>query len=172
MWSQKIIKKKKYYKNCIKVFFYIIGIGVVVQSTVTIKQESNLCSGYRNGDRFRNLRDCSKYYECLHGQPILNTCWSTLRFSDRTRNCEPASEVQCFECPKDEYFIEMPVDYNCMQFIRCFANHASQHSCEYGLLFDPVHRTCNFERNVTCSCPITDIPSRPLFIRDRSDCAK
>lgn len=134
--------------------------------------ETNLCSGFRNGDTFADITDCSQFYECEWGNPTLNQCPPNTLFNDSTRKCGPASEAQCFSCPKNAYFIEMPVDYNCMQFIRCFANQPSQHACAYGLLFDPIHRTCNFEENVTCACPVIDIPNRPLFIRDRDNCAK
>lgn len=82
------------------------------------------------------------------------------------------SQNLCFRCPAGQVFIDVPVDNNCIQFVRCFANVARQQTCSDGLLFDPVQRQCNFDRDVNCACPTLDIPGFPVMIRDPRNCAK
>lgn len=150
---------------------------VFVAAVQTLTYATNICKGQQPGDKIRNFTDCTKYSTCTLNSagvlmPIESTCTGSQNFNWITGLCAYAYDVKCFTCPTDSYFIDMPVDYNCIQFVRCFAKHPIQHTCAPGLYFDPEHKTCNFERNVVCACPVHDIPARPLFIRDRFNCSR
>lgn len=101
-------------------------------------------------------------------------CPATQLFNHITRQCDTPSNVDCFSCPKDVKFIDVPVSNECRQFVRCFNNQTEQLTCADGLAFDISFKMCNWRTYVTCffevQCP--KITQNPIFIRDRNNCAK
>lgn len=134
----------------------------------------NVCTGHAHLALVRNTRDCGSFYQCLNGRPFHNSCGSQLLFNHITRRCEQADKVECFACPADELFIDMPVVNECQQFVRCFNNQSEQLTCAEGLMFDRDAQMCNLRANVTCPWePVCPPRNEDLvFIRDRTNCAK
>lgn len=131
----------------------------------------NICDNHRKYDRIRDYSDCSKYFECIEGTPINRSCERGNKFDPNLRVCSP-DQFECFECPADAFFVDLPVDYECAQFVRCIDGIATHHVCGSGLLFDPILKKCNKRKDVVCLCPDVDLPGHPLFVRDWTDCAK
>lgn len=136
------------------------------------RPETTICTGHSINERLQDVGDCTRFFQCNEGQLVTTSCSQGWYFNPKTSNCEFAATEHCFQCPTDKYFIDLPFDGNCIQFVRCFAGRAVQHTCTHGLLFNGELQTCNFEHRVNCPCPLTDIPTNPLFIRDRESCSK
>lgn len=159
------------------VIFLIVGTVITLSVAKVESSQShirkNICTGHEDQDYVRDVTDCRRYFVCNNGQPHFLTCHSGFLFDHIQRRCRNQAQVtNCFQCPPGNYFIDMPFDYNCIQFVRCFVGVPEHRTCAAGLLFDPQYRTCNFEQDVTCSCPVEDIPGRPLFFRDPDDCSR
>lgn len=141
----------------------------------SVKNITNICTGYGLSDNVQDVTNCSQYFVCTQVGatddivPILENCGDQY-FNPITSACDAPQNVECFSCPSEPYYIDLPVDYNCIQFVRCFAGVPEQRTCAAGLLFDPAHASCNFEKDVDCACPTHDNPLRPYFVRDRFDC--
>lgn len=147
-------------------FGLCIVSGIVAQRVVT-----NICTGVEEGRSIPDYSDCSAFFQCNAGQPTRMTCL-TGNFNRVEERCSLSSQTTCFQCPVGPNFIDVPVDNNCIQFVRCFGNAPRQQTCGDGLLFDPVHGQCNIEREVSCECPTIDIPSRPVMFRDPRNCSR
>lgn len=132
---------------------------------------ANICYQRPEHDRMQVVSDVSKYIECVYGQPIEKSCENGKTFNATSRSCKRETIVG-FECPSDSFFVDLPVDYECSQFIRCLNGKATQHTCDSDLLFDPILRQCNNKKSVICACPTIDIDENYLFVRDWSDCSK
>lgn len=93
------------------------------------------------------------------------------KFHPNLRVCSP-DEFECFKCPTDEFLIDLPVDCECLHFVRCIDGIASHNVCGTGPLFDAKLRKCNDKKEVLCPCPIIDFRGFPLLVRDWIDCSK
>lgn len=131
----------------------------------------NICNIHPDNDRIPDYSNCTNYMLCSKGEPISRHCEDEAQFDPILRMCSHQL-VNCFQCPSDTFFVDLPVDYACSQYIRCINGIATHHSCESGLLFDPIRRQCNKKEEVVCPCPSVDIPGYPLFVRDWSNCGK
>lgn len=147
---------------------------VLALVSIVHAQNTNLCTGHPHLAVVRNVKDCASYYQCYNGNPIVYRCAAQELFDNLSHTCEPADKVDCFECPADEFFIDVPVVNECQQFVRCFNNESQQLTCAEGLLFDRNMQQCNLAADVTCPfdvlCPQRN--DRLTFIRDRDNCAK
>lgn len=151
---------------------YLLLFGSCIASVIIAQSfETNICTGVEEGRSIPDYSDCSSFFRCNGGHPTRSTCPSSLQFNRIEERCMLFSQNTCFRCPTGQAFSDVPVDNNCIQFVRCFGNVARQQTCSDGLLFDPVLRQCNFERDVYCDCPTLDIPGWPVMIRDPSNCA-
>lgn len=142
----------------------------VAQTTAPPRNVTSICTGMRVGTNIQNVNDCGAFFACSSTGPVAGRCSTGYEFNSTLGNCARAPSPDCFACPKEPYFIDLPVDYQCLQFVRCFAGHAHQHTCSDGLLFDPKLKQCNRRSEVECPCPTSDIPARPLFVRDWNKC--
>lgn len=133
---------------------------------------TNVCSGRPHNTLVRNTDDCSSYYHCFNGNPILSSCQHGELFDHLTRQCELASRVDCFQCPTDVAFVDLHVSNECNQFIRCFNNASQQLTCAEGLYFDRELQMCNLKKHVSCPfevfCPREQF--NLIFTRDSEDC--
>lgn len=136
--------------------------------------ETNICTGHPSNRLLPDFGDCSAYYHCQEdGLPMHGKCAGTQRWSPKRYACVPPEMMtDCFQCPRDQVFVDLPVDFECLQFVRCFANLAEQHTCSEGLLFDPVKKQCNFRHLVRCGCPSQDDLKNPYYIRQSKTCDK
>lgn len=132
---------------------------------------TNICTIHPNNDKIQDYSDCTKYILCAKAIPTLQDCEPGTQFHPRLLECTH-QPVDCFKCPSDVFFIDVPVNYACSQFVRCINGIATHHTCESGLLFDPIRRQCNFRADVGCPCPAIDIRGFPLYVRDWIDCSK
>lgn len=134
----------------------------------------NICTGHSTGTLVRNVQNCSTYFHCFNGNPILTNCPAGQLFNHIINECDLASAVKCFQCPKDQYFTDLPVANECNQFIRCFQGEPEHLTCGPGLAFDRSVQMCNLVKEVKCVfevlCPPTSV--HPIFIRDRTNCSK
>lgn len=159
------------------VIFLFLGTIIALSVAKVVRSQShirtNICTGHEDLDFVRDVTDCRRFFICNNGVPNPIHCDTGFLFDHIQRRCQKQAQVtNCFQCPPNEYFIDMPFDYNCIQFVRCFVGVPEHRTCGGGLLFDPQYRTCNFEKNVTCSCPVEDIPGQPMFFRDPDDCSR
>lgn len=132
----------------------------------------NVCTGYDSWAYIPDVTDCAQYFICMPYGPGVNLperhhCGNQA-FNPITLTCDDPENVKCFSCPSNQNNINLAVDNNCFQFVRCVAGVPEQITCEDNLVFDPVHETCNFEDEVGCVCAT---PSQPHFIRNRFDCS-
>lgn len=134
----------------------------------------NICTNQPDGTLIRNVQKCNEFFNCTLGEPRRLVCSFPFVFNPFTRKCVDQQQVTCFKCPiasATNGFIDVPMDYQCGEFIRCFDNVPTHSVCADGLLFDPENRQCNFAKNVVCACPAVDNPDNPQIDRDRSNCA-
>lgn len=135
---------------------------------------ANVCTGHVHNALVRNTQDCGSFYHCFNGAPILSSCPTNQLFNHLTNRCDRAENVECFKCPADQVFIDLPVANECQQFVRCFNNQTEQLTCAQGLAFDRRLQMCNHQLNVTCPfevlCPREH--DNLIFTRDRDNCAK
>lgn len=133
----------------------------------------NVCTGHPHGTLVRNTQDCSTYFHCFNGNPMLSTCLNNQLFNSITGLCDHPDRVDCFQCPVNA-FIDVPVANECNQFVRCFNNVSEQLTCNTGLAFDRDYLMCNLEALVECPfevmCPREH--DNLIFTRDRDNCAK
>lgn len=148
------------------VFFFIFGLVSCYSQSST-----NICSIHQNNDHIQDFSDCTKYILCSNGEPTSYSCEDGTKFDSILRLCS-YQPVKCFQCPSDTFFIDVPVDYACSQFVRCINGQARHYACDSGLLFDPIRRQCNSKNSVVCPCPAVDFEGFPLFVRDWSDCSR
>lgn len=134
---------------------------------------ANVCSGHPHGTLVRNTQDCSTYFHCFNGNPMLSSCENNQLFNSVTRQCDRPEHVDCFRCP-DALFIDVFVPNECNQFVRCFNNQSEQLTCNTGLAFDRSLTMCNLETEVECPFEVTCPRQHDnlIFIRDRDNCAK
>lgn len=134
----------------------------------------NICTGLPHNSLVRNTQNCSTYFHCFNGTPIPASCPTNERFDSLSRKCQPAAAVECFKCPADTLFIDIPVANECQQFVRCFNNQTEQLTCANELAFDRKLSMCNHRKDVVCPfeviCP--RFHEAPIFTRDRDDCGK
>lgn len=158
--------------------FKLVLILVVVLSDTIYANSSvdlpNICTGLEHGTLVRNTENCSSYYECFNGQPIDRQCIGSELFNHLTRMCDVAENVECFRCPPDKIYVDVPVPNECNQFIRCYKNRTQQLTCNDGLAFDQTYGMCNLIGKVVCpftvECPVYH--EDPIYTRDPEDCAK
>lgn len=139
----------------------------------TVPNQTNVCFSRVSGQE-RNLLNCSQYYVCKNGNPLSRSCKSGQVYSHVHQLCQDSSDTllqQCFQCPKNTVLVDLPADFQCQQYVRCFMGSPEQRSCADGMLFDPLLSTCNLAARVKCSCPSVDRPL-PYFVRSPNDCAK
>lgn len=144
------------------------------QHSELVQNHTNVCFGRVTGNE-RNVANCQQSFRCLDGHPTLAVCNGNTVYSHVTQRCETSnatSQAQCFACPNSDTHIDLPADFQCQQYVRCFRGVPEQRVCSPGLLFDPVTRQCNFAERVKCACPATDRPDQPWFIRERNDCGR
>lgn len=138
------------------------------------QHSANVCSGLPHGTLVRNTQDCSTYFHCFNGNPMLSTCPHKQLFNSITRQCEQEGSVDCFSCPSDILFIDIAVPNECNQFVRCFNGKSEQLTCNAGLAFDRSFTMCNLETLVECpfevQCPRDN--HSLIFTRDRDNCAR
>lgn len=144
---------------------------VVLLGSFTQLVFANICKKHQNHDRIQDYSDCTKYFECLDGEPKPHTCRKLEQFDPILRECT-SKPIECFKCPSDTFFVDLPVDHECSQFIRCINGKPTHHICDTDLLFDPIRRQCNIRTEVVCPCPAIDIPGIPLFVRDWNNCGR
>lgn len=154
----------------------VILLGTIACCLPVVRSQANhtLICTRRDDGRERNVANCQEFIECRSGQATINRCAPGQLYNHISEQCELSNQrlqQQCFACPKNSSFIDLPVDFQPHQFVRCFRGRAEQRVCSEDLLFDPTTRTCNFEKRVVSSCPSVDRPNRPVFIRDRDNCA-
>lgn len=162
-----IIIKTVFLNHLIDCFLVvIIGLtGCFAQTT------PNICTKHQNLDRIQDVSDCTKYFECVDMQPVERKCEIGKQFDHQLRICT-TEPVDCFQCPSEPFYVDLPVDHECAQFIRCIYGKPTHLICESELLFDPIRQQCNKKNQVICNCPSIDIPGIPYFVRDWNDCAK
>ncbi|XP_062555526.1 peritrophin-44-like [Armigeres subalbatus] len=117
--------------------------------------------------------ECRKYTLCVNGVGFLRECSVGLMFDAAAQRCDLEANVDCEEsvCPNSvnpSVASMVPDPRDCSQYYICFNRVANgPHSCNPGLLFDPVNRRCDLEANVECeviteSPPLTDCPASGL----------
>lgn len=52
---------------------------------------------------FPDLRDCSKYFVCVFGDPLHETCTGGLYFSSELQTCDWPQNVDCSQGPRNSY---------------------------------------------------------------------
>lgn len=162
--------------NCgltVLILLAVTAAGTVYgQDTSVVRAPVNICTGFGINQYIPDYSDCTRFFHCDEtGTPRHETCINGWHF-DLLNGCVTSNTATCFKCPENEYFIDLPIENNCRQFVRCFAGEARQQTCTDGLLFDSARQQCNFQEHVSCSCSMRDIPGRPLFYRDPENCAK
>lgn len=151
----------------------ILAAGIVYSQIMPERPAVNICTGFQAHQRIPDYTNCMQFFRCdERGIPLLQSCNVGFSFDVVHEECRLDNTVTCFKCPENQHFVDLPVDRNCLQFVRCFAGRGSQRTCSHGLLFDPEHQQCNFEPRVTCGCPVREISSRPMFMQSRENCAK
>lgn len=152
----------------------LLIIGTSILGGISANRVANVCTGHSEGTFVQNTQNCSTYYHCFSGNPILTQCPVGQRFNNPIRKCDRADRVDCFECPADVPFLDIPLSNECSQFIRCHNGVSEQLTCSVGLAFDPAYRMCNIEDDVLChfevTCPRYD--DHLIFFRDRDTCDK
>ena len=134
----------------------------------------NICTGLISGTFVRDVQNCSNYFDCFNGVPVPMECAKGKLFNQSTRSCEASESVDCFKCPANVIFVDMPVTNECQQFVRCFNKKPEQLTCADTLYFDSKTNTCNLQNSTTCEfkvvCP--SYSDRPIFTRNPTQCSK
>lgn len=140
---------------------------------------NNLCANRQVGSFVRDVRDCRDYFSCNEKrQAIPGRCPAPFLFDEVNQKCNFATLVTCFNCPRDQAFVNIPVANTCNEYIRCVHNQPEHRVCPSDLLFDRELRQCNVPDAVDCAqepvpeCPATSDPANPIFFRDPEDCGR
>ncbi|XP_025832634.1 chitin-binding domain protein cbd-1 [Agrilus planipennis] len=101
--------------------------------------------------------DCSKFYECSNGVPILLACPKGTLFNTDLDVCDWPENVVCQKqkCPEVDPIdtsIYLPHESDCSKFYQCSNGVAVQQSCPSGLFFNTKLNVCDYPENVD-SCP-------------------
>lgn len=156
-------------------YLLILIITIITVGLAGANSSPNICIARQTGTLVRNVKDCSTYFHCFNEIPILLECPVPQLFNQITGACDLAERVECFTCPEDEFFIDLPVVNECNQFVRCFNNQSEQLICAEGLIFDRQLKMCNYA-DVDVKCPFEvlcpKIHDSPIFTRDRDNCSK
>lgn len=146
-----------------------IAIGQIVASNAP-----NICSGLAPNTFVRNTQNCSTYFECSNGEPKLVKCPGQQLFNSNKRECDAPHNVNCFACPSEPLFIDLPVANECQQFIRCYNKQSKQMTCASGLAFDSKLGVCNLVSRVACNFIRECQPNvlQPLLTRDAYNCSR
>lgn len=134
----------------IDLLLVVLIVGLIDSFTHTVS--ANICNRHQNHDRIPDYTDCTKYFECLDGQHKHRACRKLEKFDTVLRKCS-SEPVECFKCPSNPIWVDLPIDLECSQFIRCMNGKPTHHLCESDLLFDPIRRQCNNKKDVVCPCP-------------------
>lgn len=161
-------------EKCIQNLLIVLTLLIItVSADFSTFDLPNLCTGLPEGTLVRNTQNCNAYYECFNGKPMLQKCAANELFNHITRKCDMPENVECFSCPIDENYIDIPVPNECNQFIRCYKNQSEQLTCNDGLAFDQKYGMCNLIGKVICpftvECP--KYHENPIYTRDPEDCS-
>nr|XP_029713040.1 peritrophin-44-like isoform X1 [Aedes albopictus] len=127
--------------------------------------------------------ECSMYTLCVNGVGFLRECSAGLMFDPVAQRCDLEENVECVEniCPNSvnpAVASMVPDPTDCSQYYICFNRIPNgPHTCNAGLLFDPVNRRCDLEDNVECEVvteppTVTDCPPTGLhYIPVEGECS-
>lgn len=137
----------------------------------------NICTNRRVGSFVRDVRNCRGYFFCSpNGTAEHHQCGDEWHFDEPRQMCNFPSMVDCFNCPPNGQFANLPVVGMCNQYIRCMGGVPQHRLCPGDLLFDRDRQQCNVAASVTCTqvvpqrCPLNS--NRPVFFRDEADCSR
>ncbi|XP_071440536.1 chondroitin proteoglycan 2-like [Hetaerina americana] len=110
-------------------------------------------------------KDCTRFYECSNGAPILKDCSVGLHFDRWNHICDLPSVAGCDDCtfsneqhrrPKEcpekdgEFPVFLPDDKDCTRFYECSNGAPILKDCSVGLHFDRWNHICDLPSVAGC----------------------
>lgn len=160
----------------------ILLVAIVLVASVhgqTVPPPS-ICQGRPGGFFVQDVMMCNGFFHCNPaGVATHGTCQNPWYFSQPLQRCLNQQDVQCFQCPAGQPFVDLPFEGSCNTFVRCIDNQQRHLQCGAGLQFDPTIGSCNHANLVNCyggtpapvQCPAVDDPNNRVFVRDATDCS-
>lgn len=127
----------------------VVVLCLMIAAAVHAQNTPNICTGLAINTSVRDVANCARYFECVNGIPMARECLFGTLFDPLAQECT-YRHVECFQCPHEHYFVDLAVERQCMQFVRCFAGSAVQRTCANGLWFDRDRGQCNVAQNFVC----------------------
>ncbi|XP_017111725.1 peritrophin-1-like [Drosophila elegans] len=148
-----------------------LATSTLVPSTTTEIQEIRPdCSNLPNGVFLRDPLSCNKYYVCLDGKAIQESCPKNLNFDIKRKVCNFPSLVDCSFDEVLETVTKKPSNTestpdckllpngayirdpnSCSRFYVCANGRPMARQCPRGLHFDNKSNFCNYPSLVQCS---------------------
>lgn len=138
-------------------------MAMIMANSVYGQIEKNIpvdrCAGLPENAFIRDLTKCQSYFRCVGGLLVPGYCVDPWMFNEEIQSCDFKENVDCFSCPTNVMFADLPITTSCTQFVRCINGEPEQLACPNSLYFDPILRECNFANLVPCDiaaaiCPI------------------
>lgn len=124
-----------------------------------------------------NHKDCSAYYECVNGVPILEHCPPGLHWSESEKLCTYPELANCtsgpaevqldfkdkveMKCPwpEPEDPVYFPHPTNCSLYYECSNGVPILEKCPPGLHWSPSQDICTFPQDAHCTSETTTPPN-------------
>ncbi|GIY49226.1 hypothetical protein CEXT_303411 [Caerostris extrusa] len=135
--------------------------------------------------------DCTKFYICESGNPLVKSCQPGLHFNAKLNVCDYPNKAGCDSgiiqpkgreslegrdslCPlnEDGNPILKPHETDCRKFYTCNGGITILQICQNGLHFNAQHQKCDWPENAGCETKIVEKPDKIPKIGIDGQCPK
>lgn len=150
----------------------------VIISSVFADDSNGLCVDKPDNYFVRDPKSCQKYYTCIKGTGVANSCPGDLQMDETNQYCGQPEDVKCSLgeeniCKSSSDLDSIEIEGECDKFYLCIGGKPYEQSCAAGMWFDKESKHCDVIGKVNCNaCPLKDDPMNPVYMPNKQDCSK
>ncbi|KNC34624.1 hypothetical protein FF38_09666 [Lucilia cuprina] len=157
-----------------KMQLFILLVAFLIGSSTAYTNDINICQGAVDNLFLPVLNNCSAYYVCMDGTPLVRVCREGFLFDAKTQSCTLPGEAQCIKnCTSS--LSSFCYDRTCTKYVLCYANTPVVRECCDGLQYNAETDRCDFPQYVDCvddMCTIFNDPKNITFLASKAACDK
>ncbi|XP_067642694.1 protein obstructor-E [Eurosta solidaginis] len=134
----------------------------------------NICNGVSDNIFLPYVGNCSKYYICLGGEPILQECEHGFHFDAKDQSCTYQAVAKCLPTCSNA-LSSFCYDRTCTKYVLCYTGIPVIRECIEGLQYNAQTDRCDFPQYVDCvdnMCTIFNNPNNITFLTSKGACDK